>query len=592
MSWWWWCPKTTRRLEDKSTETATFSGNDEIEIFVSRISKDYKEVISQLEDGFTNEDLKNATNNHIDSIKQELLDMQTEGNTWIDESTTVLDDLKAHVNTFTLSEDQFGDQIQELANIWKQKASESINAESSSKLLALASSVEGYKIALAKKISTENNLREPMNNFLKNLNEKIIAYAGYLEEEDNQLNLNQNTQNAIQALADDSKGYSIPAGGSVYLYNQLKEKSNKTFYQSLNADNLRYILDGIVKSGIEDLESLKNPEKESNFVYEKEELKPFIEKLANMVNEMNDNQEKLAVVVHTKPIENFISAANDELEKVPGPGEELDLKPVRQKLNDELRAANKAIDDGELKAEFGSLISDYINHEKIQETFEVKESIQSSKLYEFLTTNIMNVPVDEPTRILHTLNKSELSNIRKLTKSDRMTLTFIRTLISEWKHAKNDREATKIMDRALSVMNGTSGENMKLRSHKFDISSFVSKFKELYNQFKTTVGSVGGTATKMNHKIKSGRGAFTGITDKLNLSTTGAGLMDKIKGWFTFGKKEGIRRLIGIDTLTKLKEMSDNLEKAENISGEISEVTQKIEEPLKKFEDALTFLNR
>lgn len=518
--------------------------------------------------------------------------MQTEGNTWIDESTTVLDDLKAHVNTFTLSEDQFGEQIQELADIWKQKANESINADSSSKLLALASSVEGYKSALAKKISTENNLRAPMNNFLKNLNEKIISYAGYLEEEDNQVNLKQNSQSAIQALADDSKGYSIPSGGAIYFYNKLKEKSNKNLYQSLNADNLRYILDGIVKSGIEDLESLKNPEKESNFIYEKEELKPFIEKLANMINEMNDNQEKLAVVIHTKPIENFITAANDELEKVPGPGEELDLKPARQKLNNELRAANKAIDDGELKAEFGSLISDYINHEKIQETFEVKESIQGSKLYEFLTNNIMNKPVDEPTRILHTLNKSELSNIRQLTKSDRMTVTFIRTLISEWKHAKNDREATKIMDRALSVMNGTSGENMKLRSHKFDISSFVNKFKELYNQFKTTVGSVGGTATKMNHKIKSGRGAFTGITDKLNLSTSGAGWMDKVKGWFSFGKKEGTRRLIGLETLTKLKDMSDNLEKAETISGEISEVTQKIEEPLKKFEDALTFLNR
>ena len=569
--------------------------NDPIEILMSRISKDYGGLVKKLNFGFTNDQVKEVTGDYLQFLKDELQGIETEQNGWIEDSTSQLDDLRNNLNEGEISVDNYDQYMENLRTSWKAKADEEVNLESASKLNALADSIEDYKTRLNEKIPTNNALNAKVNSFLDAYKGKIIEVAGFLNEKpENVDELKNQLKKSVDKIVDDNKEFGKDKKEeAVEGFNKIKALLNTTLFKSLNEDNLKYILHSVVAGGSKDVDRLKDPNKPSNFFLERKDMKEFSTRVSDMVKDMTANNEKVAWNMRTKEAQKVMDDGKTLVKASSDGSKVINLESIENKLKDINNATTKAIEDKEIKTKLNDLITDSVNYDKINKSFDTSGA-KNTELYNFLTNEITDTSLSTPSRILHALNKEELKAAGKLSRSDRDSLKFVRKLLAKWEEMQHEpEEVVKMMSNTFRVISGNSTRNLKF-AHKFDIASMVQEFKTIYGGLTKKVDSGIETSNKLTGTIDSGKNRLTDLTKHLEISK----IVGTEKSWFAnvfsflpWIKKdpEEKRLLMDFSAFTKMK---DSLVEAKQNAEKMTAEVQSARDFTKKFEEGFEILKK
>lgn len=448
-----------RRLEEEDEDPIQ---DDPIEIVVGNFENEYKKLLSKLEKGFTNEDLKHVTNNYIKLLKIKLIRGMRTGDSVINASTSVLDALRDHLNDNEISMENMDSYLEKVRKIWKDAAEDSINPETSAELKAMVESSRDFQKKVSDKIPEDNALSKRFKSFMSKYQFKLREYGKYLETEENRDKMKQQLNESIDQLIDATEHEKVDKTNVTSLLNDLKNDVNSSLFKSLNEKNLRFILHNAVAAAIQDLDSLENPEKSSNFLFTKSELGDFTNRVIGIIKDLNQDKKKQGVQLHTGVLQKVLASGEDLLDKMGSESKKVDLVKLSKAVLNNIRSANKALEDEEVKAELGELISDYIDYKRIRDEFDVS-GIKRSKTYNFLTKDIHVTKSDLPTRLLIQLNQSQLKQAAFLNHEARVVLDFVRKLLVDWEmHHNQAGLETRRLKEIYMILSGKSLRNFKL----------------------------------------------------------------------------------------------------------------------------------
>jgi hypothetical protein len=436
--------------------------DDPIEIIIGKFENDYKQLLSKLKAGFTNEDLRLVTNEYIKTLKTNLIKDMRVADKVIDVSTKKLDALRDHLNSNEITVENMGNYLEDVRKIWKDKAEDSINPETSAKLNALSDSATDFENRISKKIPQKNALAKQFKKFMSKYKFKLKEYGKFLETGENRDKMKEQLNDSIDELIDQTKNKNVDKTNVASLLNDLKNDVNSKLFKSLNEKNLRFILHNAVGASIQDLESVENPEKSSNFLFTKPELGDFTRRIINIMKELNKDKQKLGVQLHTGILQKILASGEDLMDKMESEEKKVDLVKLSKAVFNNIKAANLALEDDEVKDELKNLITDYIDYNKIRNEFDLS-GLKRTKTYEFLTKDIHVTKSDLPTRLLYSLNKNQLKQAYHLNSEARTVLRFVRKLILLWKKNENNpRKLKESVETIYRILSGNSYENFKL----------------------------------------------------------------------------------------------------------------------------------
>jgi hypothetical protein len=451
-----------RQLEEEEKEEDMEVQDDPIEIIVQKLELDYKKVLSNLKAGFTNEDLRKVTNDYIKMMKVNLLKNMRVGDSIIETSTQKLNALRDHLNANEISVENMGSYLEDLRTTWREEAEDSINPTTSAKLNAMADCALDFQAKMNRKIPQKNALRKRFKSFMDKYRFKLKEYAKFLETEENQEKMKQQLNESIDELVDQTKSKHVNKTNVASMLNDLKNDVNSRLFKSLNEKNLKYILHNTVSSAIMDLERLENPEKSSNFAFTKKELGSFTQRLIKIMKELNKDKEKLGVQLHTGILQKILLSGEDLLDKMESEQKKVDLVKLSKAVLNNVRAANNALEDDEVKEDLNNLVTDYINYQKVRDEFDLT-GVKATKTYDFLTKDILKVKSDMPTRLLVQLNRETLKHSHALDKDGLLTVNFLRRLLTQWAKKKySSWEQQANYEQVYRVLSGNSLENFKI----------------------------------------------------------------------------------------------------------------------------------
>ena len=552
--------------------------------------------MKKLDYGFTNDQVKTVTGEYLQFLKDQLLDVESEQDGWIEDSTTQLDNLRDNLNAGDINVETYDGYMENLRTSWKAKADQEINLDSASRLNALADSIDDYKVRLSKKIPSTNALNLKIQDFLSTYKNKVVEVANYLgESDDNVETLKTEVKDQIDKIVDDNKEFGKDKEDEAIAgLNQMKKLANTTLFKSLNEDNLKFILHSAVADGIEDVDRLEDPSKPSNFIFERDEMKAFALRVIGMVKSMTENGEKISWNMRTKEAQKMLDGGSEMVQASSQDGKNLNLERMQDKLIDLNEAAKVAIESQDVKTKLTDLVNDTVKYEKINAEFDTS-GVKNTELYDFLTKEINETTLSTPARILHSLNKSELKAAGKLSRKDRDTLKFIRALLQEWENSShNSKLSSQKMRSALQVLTGASSRNLKL-SHKFDIGAAVNKFKAIYTQMTGKVDNGIETSNKLTGTIDNGQGRLKSLTKHLNISTlvgtekSGFGKLFSFLPWVKDTPDDQKRMLMNLSSFTTMK---DKLMEAHANAKKMTQEVSSAREFTKKFEDGFEILKK
>ena len=450
----------SRILEEKGEENEI--KDDPIEFVIGKFENDYKKLLSKLNAGFTNEDLRVVTNDYIKTLKTNLIKNMRVGDRIINVSTKKLDALRDHLNSNEISVENMGNYLEEVRKVWKDKAEDSIDPETSAKLMALADSAADFEKKVRSKIPHENALSKQFRKFMGKYKFKLKEYGKYLETSENRDKMKEQLNESIDELIDNTKSKHVDKTNVASLLNDLKNDVNSKLFKSLNEKNLKFILHNAVAATIQDLESMENPEKSSNFLFTKPELGDFTRRIVNIMKELNRDQERLGIQLHTGILQKILASGEDLMDKMESEEKKVDLVKLSKAVFNNIKAANQALEDDEVKNELQNLVSDYIDYSKLRNEFDMTGA-KRTKTYEFLTKDIHITKSDLPTRMLYSLNHKELEKAYYLNKEARDILKFVRKLFMTWKKRENSpRFLQQSLQNIYKVLSGNSLENFKI----------------------------------------------------------------------------------------------------------------------------------
>ena len=569
--------------------------DDPLEILISRISEDYGGLVKKLDYGFTNDQVKSVTGEYLDFLKDELLDVETEQTGWIEDVTSELDDLRENLNQDDITVDNFDGYMERLRSSWKAKADEEVNLETASKLTTLAGTIDDYKKKLNEKVPQSNALNPKIQDFLDTYKKKVVEVADFLEKDPKNVDkLKDELKDSVDKIVDDNKQYGKDKEeDAVKALNKVKSTLNTTLFKSLNKDNLKYILNSVVSKGIEDIDSMKDPNKESNFVLDRDDMKDFSLRVINMLKDMTNNEEKISWNVRTKEAQKLLDGGKELVEASSSDDKVIDLEQMEDKLASLNKAAGVAIGSEEVQTKLADLVNDTVNYQKLNQNFDLS-GVKNTELYSFLTKDINETELSTPSRILHSLNKMQLANSANLSTADNDTFRFIRRLLQRWNDL-SDRpaDARRMLKETFRVMTGTSTRNLKL-THKFDLSAAVGKFKEIYGQLTGQVDTGITTSKKLTGTVDEGRNKLTSITKHFNISTlvgTEKSGFSKFFSFLPWVEKDPESRRVLFD-LTSFKTMKDELQAAHQNAKKITQEVEDARGFTKKFEEGFAILKQ
>lgn len=459
---WWASFNKSNSEESRILEEAEEIEDDPIEIIVQKFESDYKGLLGKLNSGFTNEELRDVTNDYIKMMKINLLKNQRVGDEIIEESTAKLDALRDHLNSNEITVGNMENYLEEVRTIWREGAEDSINPGTSAKLNAMADSALDFENRMRMKIPPENALNKKFKSFMDKYRFKLREYGKFLETEENQKKMKEQLEESIDELIDQTKNKHVNKTNVASLLNDLKNDVNSRLFKSLNEKNLKYILHNTVSSAIMDLERLENPEKSSNFLFTKNELGDFTRRVIKIMQELNKDKKRLGIQLHTGILKKILASGEDILDKMGTEQKKIDLVRLSKAVLDNVRAANKALEDDEVKQDLSNLITDYINYPKVREEFDMT-GVKATKTYDFLTKDILNVKSNMPTRLLRSLNRNTLKNAHKIDKESKVVIKFLRRLLTQWASKKySSWEQKDRFQQAFRVLSGNSLENFKI----------------------------------------------------------------------------------------------------------------------------------
>jgi hypothetical protein len=567
-----------------------------MEILMARVSNDYGNLVKKLDYGFTNDQVKDVTGEYIQFLKDELLNIQTEQDGWIEDSTHQLDELRDNLNQGEVTVDNYDNYMENLRTSWKAKADENINADSAAKLNAMADSIDDYKTRLSAKIPSGNALNGKVQNFLDTYKAKIMEVAGFLEANPENVGaLKDQVKGSIDKIVDENKEFGqSKKTEAVQGLNSMKDLVNTKLFKSLNGPNLKYILHNTVADAVSDVDKLEDPNKPSNFIFERDDMKEFALRVSKMIKEMTASGDKVAWNMRTKEIQKVMDDGKAVVQASSDGDKVLNLQEVQDKLVDINAATSAALDNDEIKTNLNDLIVDTVNYEKVKTDFDTSAA-KNTALYGFLTKDITETSLSTPARILHVLNKEELKAAGKLSREDRDTLKFVRSLLQKWESLKDRPQAVRaLMSDTFQVMTGFSNRNLKF-VHKFDLGAAVNKFKAIYTNLTNNVDSGLETSNKLTGKIETGQGRLTSLTKHLDVSTlvgTELSGFSKLFSFLPWIKKPDTENKRVLFDLSSFKTMKDKLEEAHANAKKVTQEVQEARDFTKEFEEGFEILKQ
>jgi len=356
---------------------------------------------------------------------------------------------------------------------------------------------------------------------------------------------------------------------------------------------LKYILNSVVTKGIEDVDTLKDPNKESNFFLDREDMKDYSMRVINMIKDMNNNEEKISWNVRTKEAQKMLDGGKEIIEASSSEDKMIDLEQMEDKIANLNKAAGLAIGSNEVKTKLTDLITDTVNYQKLNQNFDMS-GVNNTEMYSFLTKDINETQLSTPTRLLHSLNKMQLANNGGLSTNDKDTLRFVRRLLQKWDTLSNKpQEADRMLKQTFGVLTGSSTRNLKLK-HNFDLGAAVGKFKEIYSQLTGQVDTGITTSDKLTGTIDEGRNKLTSITKHFNISTlvgTEKSGFSKFFSFLPWVEKDPESRRMLFD-LSSFKTMKNELQEAHQNAKKMTQEVKDARSFTKKFEEGFKILKQ
>lgn len=474
-------------------------------------------LIVKLPESITNEQIKSISHEYIGILRSKLEDLERLAKDSLLPSVVLF--TKRIENLLLVAENLTAEDLKQLLYSVHNKVNEALqqsltreNAnELRSNLETISNSLWQFQDALSAKLPMNSPLKRNFDDLMNLLKQKILKTDQLSQLDDDQLEalkslLSVQLDKEFNDVDYDKYASNIKSVAPYFresIYNKLKS--------SLSEESIQSLVNNLITAAKNDLEKLKDPSKQSNFVLDVKDVDRLADQLIVQMKLMHNKDGRIQFRFSTKDIDSIFINLKNLLSKYYHPENSDDTKNARSVFNNIidheklLEPFEDEVYDLLTSSEFRSKLNEYISSyiglvEKALKKFKIWDEIIQSELYQAIQKEL-ELKASLPQRVLRTQTMAELSNIRHLSESDIAVLSFCRSHLIGWIHGYNNREANfKGYFRQLTkqILNsGLSNSSKRILSSFKEAADFT---EELENQF---AGShIGSQETNLSHLIE------------------------------------------------------------------------------------------
>ncbi|MCA6492176.1 MAG: hypothetical protein IM572_05835, partial [Chitinophagaceae bacterium] len=587
-------PTITVGSSEKPTEESALANN--TDAFRDAI----KQLIQQLPECISNEDIKEVSHNFIDKAHEWL--------TQNDQAFPQTSKNIAHTVDIVKFASELGSNITpvqlkavidsihtSVVDKIKQNFNSDSLAQEASQLESLRDHFDQLKNALRSYLPVDSVLEKDLEELVDKLDNQVKVH--YEAKDASEEDIAAAREYLIKSFDAEFNGIDTNTASEKVksIMTSLKSIVNGNFGKSLNEENLNFIVHRVVQAFHADLERTKDASKASDFVIDTDDLDLLVDNIIDELKKSREDNQK--AIIDLRDFHRWVQAENKKLDfNVDTGNKALDAAESLIKYEN---AVYDTLGSAEFSEQLKNYVSKYYNVLKAH-TKPWSPLVVYSQAYKALTKDITEVnPFPQEStvvnrRALHMMRSAIGSQIRhmdKLSQEDRKFFQFFNSLLAEWAQSKDENAFARKLDQIIRSLQGRQTGLRNLTLVKADPShKLLDKITQFKDSLTNIVGNLGTTydnAIKLSDTIGEGKTLAQQAKDFFTLKNPilsgntqqTSGFFGKVKSWF------GGRRL------EKHFGVTETFESLKNLYNDLDTAHKTAEELKKNVETAKSFAN-
>lgn len=545
------------------------------------------DLIQSLPKMTSNDEIRNATSIWLAKNHQALKDLKSEWPAMNQKIQTGLSDIRANLPIYqNLTPDQFLTVLNQLSIQYKQQIDQEFTAnglnDKISELVNYRNGIDSLHNALRIVIPIDGVLDHDFDRLVQNLNNHINIFTLAKNASPEQL---QNARNKLK----DNLQMNINGIDPVQNSQLIQSIANNTdailkanFGQSLNADNLNFIVQKSINALHADLNLMNDTRKSSGFKLDQEDLQKLADDVVDELKKSRENNQQ--VILNLADLNKEVQRSNKQYSALPNSGD--DASNAADLLISYENFYYQTLSGDDFYNEIKNYIASYYD---VYRAFilPLNPFLQYSNAFKTLTAGLENPNAlgnNTAGRLLLSSTTQQIAHLESLSETDKQFFHLINSLTVEWAAVPN-QHMSEFLRKLDSVIQAVQGKPQETPIRLLEVSASQHEFA-LFDQLKSAVlgviDNLGKSVTAANglsDTIGNGKQLIQKAADSFQVgdllsnnstsSSTGmvGNLKNKVKGWF------GWRRLdvhFGLtETIDSVRNLYSSISEAKDTSDKL-----------------------